>query len=114
LRTARIASSNTCLRPFWVRALHSMYLTAEISFCLVMPCSYEIGARFFSRRREIVSESSRKSSLVPTSSSGVLGQWCETSGNHLADTFSNDDGEMIEKQMRNTSVCGYDSGRRRS
>ena len=32
----------------------------------------------------------------------------------LERTFSNEAGEMTEKQIRNTSVCGYDSGRRRS
>ena len=30
--TAFIASSNTCFSPFWVRALHSTYFTACMSF----------------------------------------------------------------------------------
>lgn len=37
-RTARIASSNTVLRPFWVRAEHSRYLTAPISLAMASPC----------------------------------------------------------------------------
>ena len=43
----------------------------------------------------------------------VLGQWCLISGCHLVCMFSIMC-EMMEKQMRKTSVCGYDSGRRRS
>lgn len=35
--TARIASSNTVLRPFWVRAEHSKYLTAPISLAIASP-----------------------------------------------------------------------------
>lgn len=37
-RTARIASSNTVFRPFWVRAEHSRYLTAPISLAMASPC----------------------------------------------------------------------------
>ena len=36
-RTARIASSNTVLSPFWVSAEHSRYLTAPISFAIARP-----------------------------------------------------------------------------
>ena len=36
-RTARIASSNTVFSPFCVRAEHSRYLTAPISFCICRP-----------------------------------------------------------------------------
>jgi len=36
--TARIASSNTVFRPFWVNALHSRYFTAPISFAMARPC----------------------------------------------------------------------------
>src|SRR3989338_11031560 len=101
--TARIASSKTSLRPFCVKAEHSMNLMAPISLALAMPCSYVMGAIFFSRSRWMVSPSSRKSSLVPTKMRGVFGQWCEISGYHLAETFSNDEGEMIEKHVRKTS-----------
>ena len=35
---------------------------------------------------------------------GASAQWCFISGHHLEVTFSNEDGETTEKQMRNTSV----------
>jgi len=38
--TARMASSNTVLSPFCVRAEHSKYLTAPISFAIPTPCEY--------------------------------------------------------------------------
>jgi len=44
VQTARIASSNTILRPSRVRAEHSKYLTAPISLAIVTPCGYWIGA----------------------------------------------------------------------
>jgi hypothetical protein len=34
--------------------------------------------------------------------------------NHFSRTFSKLAGEVTEKQTRNTSVCGYERGRRRS
>ena len=39
-RTALIASSKTVLRPFWVRAEHSRYLTAPTSLAMANPCKY--------------------------------------------------------------------------
>ena len=36
-RTALIASSKTVFKPFWVRALHSRYLTAPTSFAIARP-----------------------------------------------------------------------------
>lgn len=127
-RTARIASSKTILRPFWVNAEHSRYLTAPISFIICRPCGYVMGASFFSFNLSIVSLSSRRSSFVPTRTIGVLGQWWLTSGYHqkrveiqfnffntitsldrhsiiftLARTFSNDAGLTSEKQIKNTS-----------
>lgn len=36
-RTALIASSNTVFNPFWVRALHSKYLTAPTSLAIARP-----------------------------------------------------------------------------
>lgn len=44
----------------------------------------------------------------------LKGERIEPSGNHFVLTFSNDVCRMREKQMRKQSVCGYDSGRRRS
>lgn len=90
----RMASSNTFFNPFWVRAEHSKYLfyekvnirenyrTALISFAICMPWGYVIGAWRFSRSFSIVSRSSRRSSFVPTRIIGILGAWCEISGNH--------------------------------
>ena len=40
VQTARMASSNTVLRPFCVRAEHSKYLTAPISLAIATPCEY--------------------------------------------------------------------------
>ena len=58
--------------------------------------------------------SSLRSTWVPTMRQGTPGQWWCTSGNHFSRTFSNDAGDVTLKQTRNTSVWGYDSGRRRS
>lgn len=58
--------------------------------------------------------SSLRSTCVPTIRHGTPGQWWCTSGNHFSLTFSNDAGEVTEKQTRKTSVWGYDRGRRRS
>ena len=101
--TALIASSKTCLSPFCVRAEHSRYFTAFISLAMLRALGVAIGANFFSFNFSIVSLSSRKSSLVPTSTTGAFGQWWLTSGNHLARTFSNEAGLVNEKQIRKTS-----------
>ena len=42
---------------------------------------------------------------------GASAQWCLISGHHLLVTFSKEEGLTTLKQMRNTSVCGYDNGR---
>lgn len=72
--TARMASSKTVLRPFWVNAEHSRYLTAPTSFAIESPCGYVIGARRFSFSFSMVSLSSLKSNLVPTRMIGTFGQ----------------------------------------
>ena len=115
-----MASSKTVLRPFWVRAEHSRYLTAPTSLAMANPCrnsveenvgvgsvcytwGYVIGANLFSFSLSMVSLSSLRSSLVPTRMMGTCGQWCLTSGYHLALTFSKLAGLTREKQMRKTS-----------
>lgn len=45
LQMARIASSKTVLRPFWVRAEHSRYLTAPMDLAIWIPWGYWIGDR---------------------------------------------------------------------
>lgn len=80
--TARIASSNTIFKFFWVRAEHSRYFTALTSLAIARPWGYVIGANFLSFNFSIVLLSSRRSSFVPTSIIGVLGQWWRTSGTH--------------------------------
>lgn len=125
-RTARIASSNTILRPFRVSAEHSTYLTARIVLHSCLPCALVMGVWFRSLRLIIVFRSSRKSSFVPTRMIGTFGQWCFTSGYHwnkqryyyplrgqlknilltLWRTFSNEFGSTREKQMRKTFVSG--------
>jgi hypothetical protein len=94
-RTARMASSNTVLSPFCVKAEHSKYFTELISFAIAKPlkarrkcqqlrhrlesieltCGYVIGCNFLSRNLSIVFLSSRKSNFVPTNMMGVDGQW---------------------------------------
>lgn len=112
--THRIASSNTPLSPFCVRAEHSRYRTARISFAIWTAWLYVMGAIRRSRKRAFISGSSRKSNFVPTRRMGVSGAWCDTSGHHLVLAFSKLEGLTIEKHMRKTSVCGYESGRNRS
>ena len=57
----------------------------------------------------MVSLSSLRSSLVPTRIMGTCGQWCRTSGYHLARTFSKLAGFTREKQIRNTSCKEFKS-----
>ena len=63
-----------------------------------------MGDNFFSASRSMVSLSSLRSNLVPTRIFGVLGQWWLISGYHLARTFSNEAGLIIEKQIKKISV----------
>lgn len=58
------------------------YRTAPISLATAAACWYAIGFILRSRRRLIVSGSSRKSSLVPTRMMGMLGAWWQISGYH--------------------------------
>jgi len=50
IQTAQVASSNTVLRPFCMRAEHSKYLMAPISLTIAMPCEYWIGAMSLNTR----------------------------------------------------------------
>ncbi len=102
--TALIASSKTFFKPFPLIAEHSKYLIALISLAFAAPCSYEIGDCPFSRNLSTVSLSSRRSNLVPIKIEGACGQWCDNSGYHLLETFSNDGGEIMLKQTKKTSV----------
>lgn len=81
-KAARIASSNTFFRPFWVRAEHSTYFTARSSRASFSACSTVIGFWRFFASFSIVVASSRRSTCVPTRRNGVLGQWCVISGTH--------------------------------
>lgn len=91
-RTARIASSKTVLRPFWVSAEHSRYFTAPMSLAIATPCAYcigamrlgsavdqragrydEHGATYRSLNFSMVPGSSRRSSFVPTRTIDVDG-----------------------------------------
>lgn len=117
--------SPTCLRPLWVRAEHSRYLTDRILFASFCPCSLLMGEWPLSARACRASLSSLRSILVPENKKifffsetffcvqllpinkmGASGQWCLISGHHFEVTFSKDDGLTTEKQMRKTSVCG--------
>jgi len=111
---ARIASSNTVLSPSCVRAEHSKYFTAPISFALSSAWSGETMLIPLDPSFCSIPWSSRRSDFVPTKIIGVPGQWCWISGYHFDFTLSNDDGEIMEKAIRKTSVCGYDNGLRRS
>lgn len=57
---------HTCLRPLWVRAEHSMYLTARILLANLIPCSRFTGDRPWEASCPIASLFSRRSILVPT------------------------------------------------
>ncbi len=104
--TYRIASSNTLLRFLCVSAEHSRYLCALISLDTWSACSYDTGSILFCRSDSIVPRSSLKSSFVPTRMIGTFGAWCSISGNHFAFTLSKEGGLTMEKQIKNTSVCG--------
>lgn len=67
-------------------------------------CISEIILSFFSLNLLCVSGSSRKSILVPTRITGVFGQWCFTSGNHLPRTFSCDAGDTTITEIRLVST----------
>lgn len=55
-----------------------------------------------------------KSSFVPTNNLGTFSQKWVTSGSHLSWTFVNDVRKLIAKQIKTTSVSGYDKGLNRS
>lgn len=110
----RRTSSNTFFKFLCVSAEHSTYLTAPSSFANLRPSSSGTGVCFWRASFSRTVGSSRRSICVPTMRHGTPGQWWKTSGNHFSRTFSNEAGEVTLKQTRKTSVCGYDSGRRRS
>ena len=58
-------ASLTCLRPLWVRAEHSRYLTDRILFASFCPCSLLMGEWPLSARACRASLSSLRSILVP-------------------------------------------------
>ena len=79
-RTILIASSKTPLSPYWVRALHSMYLHLNSSSITFLAVSLRIGASlgsFF-----ITEYSSRRSILLPTKILGTLPTFSWSSGYH--------------------------------
>jgi hypothetical protein len=113
-RKERLTSSKTSLSLYCVSAEHSTYLTAPNSLAMRSPSSLRTGdMRCFCNLSRTCC-SSRRSTWVPTMRQGTPGQWWWTSGNHFSRTFSKDAGEVTLKQTRKTSVCGYESGRRRS
>jgi len=77
-----MASSKTLFRFLCVRAEHSRYLWALISFAQDRAWSYDTGSILFWRSESIVAPSSRRSSLVPTRMMGMFGAWWSISGNH--------------------------------
>ena len=98
IRTQRIASSKTCLRPSWVRAEHSTYLKAFNSSLRASPTALVTHL--------LALLSFRKSILVPTRMNGTPGAWCWISANHLLLIFSKDVGLSTEKHIKNTFVFG--------
>lgn len=99
-------SSKTSFNLYCVKAEHSTYLTAPSSFAIRSPSSLRTGCIFCLDSFSRTAGSSRKSVWVPTIKHGTPGQWWWTSGNHFSRTFSNEAGEVTEKQTRKTSVCG--------
>lgn len=82
--TYRIASSKTLFRFLCVRAEHSRYLCARISFATISAWSYDTGSIRFWRRLSRVPASSLRSSFVPTKMIGTDGAWWSISGNHCS------------------------------
>jgi len=80
----RMASSNTLFRFLWVKAEHSKYLWALISFAMIRAWSYDTGSIRFCLRLSNVAGSSLKSNFVPTRIIGTDGAWWSISGNHYA------------------------------
>lgn len=113
-KAATIASSKTSFSLYWVNALHSTYFTAPSSLAILSPSSFRTGDIFCLDSFSLTCGSSLKSVWVPTIRHGTPGQWWWTSGNHFSLTFSKEAGDVTEKQTRNTSVWGYESGRNRS
>lgn len=70
LSTMRIASSKISFRPYWVRALHSIYLHWNSSSMILRAVSLLIGASFGSFF--FAANSSRKSILFPIKILGTL------------------------------------------
>lgn len=105
-KTQQLTSSNTSFNLYCVRAEHSTYFTAPSSFAIFSPLSFVTGAIFCLASFSRTCPSSLKSVCVPTMRHGTPGQWWWTSGNHFSRTFSNDAGDVTEKQTRKTSVCG--------
>ena len=77
-------SQRTCVVLLTPKITHRPHCTDTVHLrCLT--CGYVIGESFLSRSLSIVSLSSRRSNLVPTSTMGVAGQWWLTSGNHCTE-----------------------------
>merc|ERR1719148_20253 len=96
---ARMATLNISASPSCVSAEHSQYANAPTSLANAWPLSVDTAesANSFSPRRSI---------LVPTKITGTFANASAISGIHFKDTFFIDEGEIVEKQTRNTSVCG--------
>ena len=99
-----LTSSKTSFSLYCVKALHSTYLTAPSSFAIRSPSSFLTGVIFCFASFSRTLGSSLRSVCVPTMRQGTPGQWWWTSGNHFSRTFSNDAGDVTEKQTRKTSV----------
>lgn len=101
----RIASSNTCFRPFCVSAEHSTYLMAPTSAARRSPSSVENGHLPSARKRDFHSSLSRRSHLVPTRMMGTADAWCLISGHHFDLMFSYD----VGLQERRTTQVDSDT-----
>ena len=67
----RVNKYYTCLSPLWVRAEHSIYLTARILLANLIPCSRLIGDNPCWANCPMASLFSRKSILVPITNKQV-------------------------------------------
>jgi hypothetical protein len=73
-KAAIMASSNTFLSPFCVKAEHSTYFTAPNSLANFSPTSKVIAFCLFLANLSFVAVSSLKSTCVPTTKQGTPGQ----------------------------------------
>lgn len=110
--TILMASSKMAFKPYWVRALHSMYLHWNSYSIILRAVSFMIGASFGSFL--YIANYSLKSTLLPTKILGTFPTFYWSSGYHLIRYFLLFYGHwqrMRVKQLRRQSGKHHSWGR---